>query len=58
MVGLGRMGHAFAVNLIEDGYQVFAYDRNPKRAEVLTGAHRAARLADLARCDVVLTSMP
>lgn len=58
VVGLGHMGHAFAVNLIEDGYQVFAYDRNPKRAEVLTGAHRAARLADLARCDVVLTSLP
>jgi 3-hydroxyisobutyrate dehydrogenase-like beta-hydroxyacid dehydrogenase len=57
-VGLGHMGHAFAVNLIEDGYQVFAYDRNPKRAEALTGASAAARLADLAHCDVVLTSLP
>jgi 3-hydroxyisobutyrate dehydrogenase-like beta-hydroxyacid dehydrogenase len=23
MVGLGHMGHAFAVNLVEDGHQVF-----------------------------------
>ena len=31
VVGLGHMGHAFAVNLIEDGYQVIVYDRNPER---------------------------
>src|SRR6516225_2750528 len=23
MIGLGQMGHAFAVNLVEDGHQVF-----------------------------------
>jgi 3-hydroxyisobutyrate dehydrogenase-like beta-hydroxyacid dehydrogenase len=28
VVGLGHMGHAFAVNLVEDGYQVLAYDRD------------------------------
>ncbi|HXW72644.1 MAG TPA: NAD(P)-binding domain-containing protein [Methylocella sp.] len=27
VVGLGHMGHAFAVNLIEDGYQVVVYDQ-------------------------------
>jgi 3-hydroxyisobutyrate dehydrogenase-like beta-hydroxyacid dehydrogenase len=27
VVGLGHMGHALAVNLIEDGHQVFVYDR-------------------------------
>jgi len=25
-VGLGHMGHAFAVNLVEDGYRVLVYD--------------------------------
>jgi 3-hydroxyisobutyrate dehydrogenase-like beta-hydroxyacid dehydrogenase len=58
VVGLGHMGHAFAVNLVEDGHQVFAYDRDPKRAAALSGASAAARLADLAACDVVVTSLP
>jgi 3-hydroxyisobutyrate dehydrogenase-like beta-hydroxyacid dehydrogenase len=58
VVGLGHMGHAFAVNLVEDGHQVFVYDRDPKRAAEVTGARAAARLADLAACDVVLTSLP
>jgi 3-hydroxyisobutyrate dehydrogenase-like beta-hydroxyacid dehydrogenase len=58
VVGLGHMGHAFAVNLIEDGYQVFAHDRDPKRAASLAGARAAAGLADLAACDVVVTSVP
>jgi 3-hydroxyisobutyrate dehydrogenase-like beta-hydroxyacid dehydrogenase len=58
VVGLGHMGHAFAVNLVEDGYQVVAYDRDPKRAAALTGACPAAGFADLAACDVVLTSLP
>jgi 3-hydroxyisobutyrate dehydrogenase-like beta-hydroxyacid dehydrogenase len=58
VVGLGHMGHAFAVNLIEDGYQVLAYDRDPKRAAALAGASPAARFADLGACNVVLTSLP
>jgi 3-hydroxyisobutyrate dehydrogenase-like beta-hydroxyacid dehydrogenase len=58
VVGLGHMGHAFAVNLVEDGYQVFVYDRDPKRAATLIGASAAARLGDLAACNVVLTSLP
>lgn len=58
VVGLGHMGHAFAVNLVEDGHQVFVYDRDPRRAEALTGATTAKELADLAGCDVVLTSLP
>jgi 3-hydroxyisobutyrate dehydrogenase-like beta-hydroxyacid dehydrogenase len=58
VVGLGHMGHAFAVNLVEDGHQVFVYDRDPKRAGALTGARAAERPADLAECDVVLTSLP
>jgi 3-hydroxyisobutyrate dehydrogenase-like beta-hydroxyacid dehydrogenase len=58
VVGLGQMGHAFAVNLIEDSYQVSVYDRDPNRMAVLTGARPAAQLADLAVCDVVVTSLP
>jgi 6-phosphogluconate dehydrogenase-like protein len=50
----------FAVNLIEDGYQVTVYDRNPERTTALraSGASAATRLGDLAACDVVLTSLP
>ena len=58
VVGFGHMGHAFAVNLVEDGHQVSVYDRDPKRAAALTGARAAGQLADLAACDVVLTSLP
>ena len=58
VVGLGHMGHAFAVNLVEDGHQVFVYDRDPMRAAAVTGERAAAQLADLAACDVVVTSLP
>lgn len=58
VVGLGHMGHAFAVNLIEDGYRVSVYDRDPKRMAALPGASAAAQLPDLAACDVVVTSLP
>jgi 3-hydroxyisobutyrate dehydrogenase-like beta-hydroxyacid dehydrogenase len=60
VVGLGHMGQAFAANLVADGYQVFAYDRNPEQVEPLqrAGAHVAARLADLVSCDVVISSLP
>src|SRR3954469_16036088 len=58
VVGLGHMGHAFAANLVEDGYQVLVYDRDPKRSAALTGARPAGQLADLDGCDVVVTSLP
>jgi 3-hydroxyisobutyrate dehydrogenase-like beta-hydroxyacid dehydrogenase len=60
VVGLGRMGHAFAVNLLSDGYQVMVYDLNRERVTELErdGARAASRLADLAACDIVLTSLP
>ena len=29
--GLGNKGHALAVNLVEDGYQVRVFDRNRER---------------------------
>jgi 3-hydroxyisobutyrate dehydrogenase-like beta-hydroxyacid dehydrogenase len=54
------MGHALAVNLVEDGYQVLVFDRDRERAVALqsTGAVAAAGLGDLAACDVVVTSLP
>jgi 3-hydroxyisobutyrate dehydrogenase-like beta-hydroxyacid dehydrogenase len=60
IVGLGHMGHAFATNLIKDGYNVLVHDRDPKRVMDLlpAGAHGAARLSDLVNCDAVLTSLP
>src|SRR5438552_15333663 len=58
VVGLGQMGRAFADNLVEDGYQVLGYDQDPSRSVTLTGVSDAARLEDLAACDVVLTSLP
>ena len=60
VVGLGHMGEAFAQNLLSDGYQVIVEDRDPERAQALQaqGARVAARLADLAPCDAVITSLP
>jgi 3-hydroxyisobutyrate dehydrogenase-like beta-hydroxyacid dehydrogenase len=60
LVGLGHMGQAFAANLIADGHQVLVNDRSPERVKTLqcAGAHVAARLAELAPCDVVISSLP
>jgi 3-hydroxyisobutyrate dehydrogenase-like beta-hydroxyacid dehydrogenase len=58
VVGLGHMGHAFAVNLVEDGHQVVVYDRDPERTAAVSGARAAGQLTDLAVCDVVVTSLP
>lgn len=60
VVGLGNMGHALAVNLVEDGYEVLVFDRNPERKTALksAGAAAAAALGDLTACEVVVTSLP
>ena len=58
VVGLGHMGHAFAANLLSDGYKVVAYDRDAERAATLPGAIPAARLRELAGCFAVITSLP
>jgi 3-hydroxyisobutyrate dehydrogenase-like beta-hydroxyacid dehydrogenase len=60
VVGLGHMGHALAVNLVEDGNQVLVFDANRERTIALQsiGAVPAERLGDLASCDVVVTSLP
>jgi 3-hydroxyisobutyrate dehydrogenase-like beta-hydroxyacid dehydrogenase len=60
VIGLGNMGHALAVNLIEDGYQVRVFDRNRERIIAMesTAAIAVESLRDLAGCDVVVTSLP
>jgi 3-hydroxyisobutyrate dehydrogenase-like beta-hydroxyacid dehydrogenase len=60
LVGLGRMGHAFAENPLADGYKIIAYNRDAKRARDLQfgGARAAVRLEDLASSDIVVSSLP
>lgn len=59
VVGLGHMGDAFALNLLEDGRRVVAFDRNPAHVARFreAGGDGAERLADLAACDVIVTSL-
>jgi 3-hydroxyisobutyrate dehydrogenase-like beta-hydroxyacid dehydrogenase len=54
------MGEAFALNLLEDGRSVLAFDRDPARRATVreAGGEAADKLADLAVCDVILTSLP
>lgn len=60
VVGIGRMGEAYAQNLIADGYQVTVYNRGPGRTATLASAEAevASDLRDLAPCEVVLTALP
>jgi 3-hydroxyisobutyrate dehydrogenase-like beta-hydroxyacid dehydrogenase len=60
VVGLGRMGSAFALNLIADGHRVLVYDRNPEHVAAIrkAGGEGAADMAALAACDAVFTSLP
>jgi 3-hydroxyisobutyrate dehydrogenase-like beta-hydroxyacid dehydrogenase len=60
VVGLGRMGEAFAGNLLSAGYRIVAYDRDRRRAQPLQveGATAAQHLEDLAACDLVITALP
>jgi 3-hydroxyisobutyrate dehydrogenase-like beta-hydroxyacid dehydrogenase len=60
VIGLGRMGDAFAHNLVADGYRVLAYDRLPERVAALqeTDVEGVAQLADLALCDLIVPSLP
>jgi 3-hydroxyisobutyrate dehydrogenase-like beta-hydroxyacid dehydrogenase len=59
VVGLGKMGMAFANNFVADGHQVLVWDRNPEHVAGRrpTGAQGTARLADLAICEVVASSV-
>jgi 3-hydroxyisobutyrate dehydrogenase-like beta-hydroxyacid dehydrogenase len=59
VVGLGHMGTAFAASFVADGHQVLVWDRNPEHvaARLPAGARGAPRLADLASCDVIVSSV-
>jgi 3-hydroxyisobutyrate dehydrogenase-like beta-hydroxyacid dehydrogenase len=60
VVGLGHMGDAFALNFLEDGGHVLAFDRNPEHRAAFrnAGGEAAERLADLSVCDLIVTSVP
>ena len=60
VIGLGRMGEAFARNLLASGRQVMAFDRNPPRREALAaaGAIAITDLSGLAQVDAVVTALP
>jgi 3-hydroxyisobutyrate dehydrogenase-like beta-hydroxyacid dehydrogenase len=54
-IGIGRMGYAMAERLAKAGADVTVWNRTRAKAEPLAvhGARIAARVADLASCDVV-----
>jgi 3-hydroxyisobutyrate dehydrogenase-like beta-hydroxyacid dehydrogenase len=60
VVGLGRMGAAFAENLLSGGYRIIVHDLDMRRAQPLQakGARTAERLTDLAVCDLVISALP
>jgi 3-hydroxyisobutyrate dehydrogenase-like beta-hydroxyacid dehydrogenase len=60
VVGLGRMGTAFAKNLLADGYSVTAFDLSEDKRQLLgaIGAHPVPTLSGLASCAVVISSLP
>jgi glycine/D-amino acid oxidase-like deaminating enzyme len=60
VIGLGHIGGAFARNLLADGYDVVALDRDPRRVAELrdTGAGGTSQLADLSACDVIVRPLP
>lgn len=61
VIGAGRMGNAFALNLLKAGHRVYVYDIDPKATENLTaqGAVLSASPAEMAtQAEIVLVSLP
>ncbi len=60
VVGLGRMGAAFASNLLDDGHDLVLFDRDPARAADLglLDAVQAEQLSELSACRLVITALP
>ena len=53
VIGLGNMGHALAVNLVEDGYQVRVFDRNQgEKLRTQLDIDRNQRLLDATKAQV------
>jgi 3-hydroxyisobutyrate dehydrogenase-like beta-hydroxyacid dehydrogenase len=60
-IGVGYMGRPIAQRLLESGFKLTAYDRNPSKAEGLIryGGAIAQSIAELSpSCDVVLSCLP
>jgi len=60
-VGIGTMGWPMARNIHEKGYSVTVYDLNPATAARFVaeiGGKAATSMADIARCDMVVTMLP
>ena len=60
-VGIGYMGRPIARRLLEAGFELTAYDRDPSKAEVLIryGGKVARSVSELSSsCDVVLSCLP
>ena len=61
IIGIGAMGGPMAANLVKAGYEVTIYDTDAARAAGLAaeiGATSAARLADLADHEAIVTMLP
>jgi 3-hydroxyisobutyrate dehydrogenase len=59
VVGLGNLGQAMALHLLDEGWTVSAMDLSEKRtAPVIEAGGRAVRVRDLAECDVLLFVVP
>jgi len=60
VLGLGRMGQAFAQLLMAGGLRVVVYDINAEKVTAVhnKGAIAAVSVEDFSGCDLVLTSLP
>ncbi len=58
-IGLGKMGHGMAANLVDAGHTVTVYNRTPAKAETLArrGARPAHSVAEACGGDVVITML-
>jgi len=58
-IGLGKMGHAMASNLLKAGHEVTVYNRSPGKAEDLAarGARIARSVAEACRGEAVMTML-
>ena len=57
-IGLGKMGLALSKSLLKNGYDVYGYDIDPKRLEMLKeiGGNPVSSAKELAEtCDVVFS---
>lgn len=58
-IGLGHMGSAIATNLVKAGHDLTVFNRSAAKADALVGlgAHKAARIADACRGEVVMSML-